>query len=377
MINKGLVGRNVNKLINDLRSILEPNTAMHLKVKKTNTIKDFVNVASIFHVTHLICLTKTQKNIFMRFCRVPHGPTIYFKIKDYTLGKDVRSSLRRPFMNQKLFRKSPLLVMNSFMNKDEDQPHLKLISSMFKTMFPFIDINNVKLRTVKRCVMLNYNQETGLIDLRHYAVKVKPVGLSKPVKKLVASKKIPNLSRLKSFDDIMEVEHGFTSESDGELDEVEEQRHIKVTQPMKSGGNVLFEKSAIRCIEIGPRLTLELVRITDGEFEFRKINSVDFCTIHLNKFVFLGLCKGKMMYNKSKNGEIFSDFTTDLQTKHDDNDENLELDDDDDEETYNGADDENLDLNNDDVEKEESDSDRDEDNQNNLNDNSQSDSESD
>lgn len=266
VINKGLVGRNVNKLINDLRMILEPNTASQLKVKKANTIKDFLSVASIFHVTHLICLTKTQKNIFMRFCRVPHGPTLVFKVKDYTLAKDVRSSLRRPLMNQKLFRKSPLLVMNSFMNQDEDQddkPHLKLITSMFKTMFPFIDINNVKLRTVKRCVMLNYNPETGLIDFRHYAVKVKPVGLSKPVKKLVASKRIPNLSKLKSFDDIMDVEHGFTSESEGELDEVEEQRHVTVTEPMKAGGNVLFEKSAIRCVEIGPRLTLELASIFD------------------------------------------------------------------------------------------------------------------
>jgi len=308
VINKGLVGRNVNKLIADLRMILEPNTASHLKVKKANSIKDFVSVASIFHVTHLICFTKTEKNIFMRFCRLPHGPTLFFKVKNYTLGKDVRSSLRRPLMNQKLFQKSPLLVMNSFSNQDtEQQPHLKLITSMFKTMFPFIDINNVKLRTVKRCVMLNYNEDTGLIDFRHYAVKVKPVGLSKPVKKLVASKKIPNLSRLKSFDDIMEVEHGFTSESDGELDEVEEQRHVTVTQPMKSGGNVLFEKSAVRCVEIGPRLTLELVRITEG------------------------LCKGKTMYSRLKNGEIFSDFTGEQSTKEDNNeDEFYEEDDDDD-----------------------------------------------
>ena len=294
VINKGLIGRNVNKLIQDLRLILEPNTAKQLKVKKTNLIKDFISVASIFHVTHLICLTKTRKNIFLRFCRVPNGPTLYFKIKNYMLGKDVRSNLRRPLMNQKLFQKSPLLVMNSFQSlpgqkeeeaaAEEQKPHLKLITSMFKTMFPFIDINNVKLRTVKRCVMLNYNQDTGLIDLRHYAIKIKPVGLSKPVKKLVASKRIPNLSKLKSFDEIMDVEHGFTSESDGELDELEEQRHVTVSEPMKSSGNLLFEKSAVRCIEIGPRITMELVRITDG------------------------LCKGKIMYNKLKNGDEFLDF---------------------------------------------------------------------
>lgn len=283
VINKGLVGRNVNKLISELRLILEPNTASQLKVRKTNLIKDFISVASIFNVTHLACLTKTRKNIFIRFARVPHGPTLYFKITNYMLGKDVRSSLRRPLMNQKLFRKSPLLVMNSFQDPDNDKPHLKLVTSMFKTMFPFIDINTIKLRTVKRCVMLNYNPDTGLIDLRHYAIKIKPVGLSKPVKKLVSSKKIPNLSKLKSFDDIMEIDHGFTSESEGELDEVEEQRHVTVSEPMKSAGNVLFEKSAVRCVEIGPRITLELVRITDG------------------------LCKGKVLFSK-KNGECIYNF---------------------------------------------------------------------
>lgn len=298
VINKGLVGRNVNKLIQELRLILEPNTASQLKVKKANSIKDFVSVASIFHVTHLICFTKTRKNIFMRFCRLPHGPTLFFRIKNYTLGKDVRASLRRPLMNQKLFQRSPLLVMNSF--AADDKPHLKLTTSMFKTMFPSIDITSVKLRTVKRCVMLNYNADTGLIDLRHYAIKIKPVGLSKPIKKLVSSKKIPNLSKLKSFDEIMEVDHGFTSESEGELDEVEEQRHVTVSEPMKSAGNVLFEKSAVRCVEIGPRLTLELVRITEG------------------------LCKGKIMYSKLKNGEEFSDFS-EMNAQHDDNDEDDEL----------------------------------------------------
>ena len=208
--------------------------------------------------------------------------------------------------------------MNSFAVNSEDKPHLKLITSMFKAMFPFIDINNVKLRTVKRCVMLNYNPDTGLIDLRHYAIKIKPVGLSKPIKKLVSSKKIPNLSKLKSFDDIMDVDHGFTSESEGELDEVEEQRHVTVSEPMKSAGNVLFEKSAVRCVEIGPRLTLELVRITEG------------------------LCKGKIMYNKLKNGEEFCDFgELNVQHNEDDSDDGMQFEEEEEDLSEANSDDEN------------------------------------
>lgn len=262
VIKRGLIGKNVHRLMMDMRAVLEPNTASQLKVRKTNVIKDFVSIASIFHVTHMMLFTKTEKNIFMRLGRVPHGPTMIFRVHRYTLGKDVRTSLRRPMMNQKLFRRSPLLVMNAF---DTDQkPHLKLVTTLFKTLFPTIDVNRVKLGVLKRCVLLNYDSEKDLIEFRQFAIKIKPVGLSKPVKKLITSKRIPNLSGLRSFDDIMDQDHGFTSESEGELDEVEDQRHVELPQPIRSRGNMLHEKSAIRCVEIGPRLTLELIKVQEG-----------------------------------------------------------------------------------------------------------------
>ena len=252
----------MHRLMMDMRSVLEPNTASQLKVRKTNVIKDFVSIASVFHVSHMMMFTKTEKNIFLRLGRVPHGPTLIFRVCQYTLGKDVRSSLRRPMMNQKLFRRAPLLVMNAF--QTEKHPHLKLVTTMFKTLFPTIDVNRIRLNQLKRCLLLNYDSEKDEIEFRQYAVKVKPVGLSKPVKKLVTSKKIPNLSRLRSFDDIMDQEQGFTSESEGELDEVEDQRHVELPQPIRSRGNMLFEKSAIRCVEIGPRMTLQLVKVQEG-----------------------------------------------------------------------------------------------------------------
>jgi ribosome biogenesis protein SSF1/2 len=56
----------------------------------------------------------------------------------------------------------------------------------------------VKLSNIRRCVLLNYNVSSKLIDFRHYAIKAVPMGLSKGVKKLVQSK-VPNLGQ---FEDI-------------------------------------------------------------------------------------------------------------------------------------------------------------------------------
>ena len=58
----------------------------------------------------------------------------------------------------------------------------------------------VNLSNLRRCVLVNYNVSSKLIDLRHYAIKAVPVGISKGIKKLVQSK-VPNLS---SFGDIAE-----------------------------------------------------------------------------------------------------------------------------------------------------------------------------
>jgi len=60
----------------------------------------------------------------------------------------------------------------------------------------------VKLSNIRRCVLLNYNVTSKLIDFRHYAIKAVPVGLSKGVKKLVQSK-VPNLGRFEDISDFI------------------------------------------------------------------------------------------------------------------------------------------------------------------------------
>ncbi|XP_053200923.1 suppressor of SWI4 1 homolog isoform X2 [Panonychus citri] len=246
----------------DLRKVLEPFTAANLKVRKKNVVKDFVAVASIFHVTHLLIFTRTKKAMYLRFARLPRGPTLVFKISSFALVKDVVSSLRKPVIQPKAHMNPPIIVMNGL--ADESDLKCKLMRSMFQNLFPSIDINTVRVGQLKRVVLINYNKEENSLEFRHYSVSLKPVGISKPVKKLVCGKKLPNLGKLLSVEDFFNRDLGL-SESEGEgLDEVETDRHIKLTESSIKPGNLVNEKSAIRLTEIGPRITLKLIKIEEG-----------------------------------------------------------------------------------------------------------------
>lgn len=61
----------------------------------------------------------------------------------------------------------------------------------------------MKLSEARRVILLNYNAETGTIDFRHYIIHVKPVGVTKGVKRVIINKKnaLPNISK---FEDVSE-----------------------------------------------------------------------------------------------------------------------------------------------------------------------------
>lgn len=260
VIYRGKVGKYTSQLVRDFRKVLEPFTASSLKVQKRNVIRDFVSVAGLLHVTHLIVFTKTDIAINLKIAKLPRGPTLTFRIKQYCLSRDVLSSLRKQITYATQFLHHPLLTLN---NLSGDGMHLKLIASMFQNMFPSININTVKLNTIRRCILLNYDAENETFDFRHYAVKVMPTGVSKPVKKLIQSK-IPNLSQ---YEDVSEfvIKSGNLSESEAEPDGPENE--VVLTQNISSRGNMVTQQSGIRLTELGPRLTLQLIKIEEGLME--------------------------------------------------------------------------------------------------------------
>lgn len=256
VINRGTLGKNASELMLNFRKVMEPYTASRLKVRRKNVVKDFVSVAGLLHVTHLVVFTKTEQAIYLRLARLPRGPTLTFRVENYALARDVISSLKKPVLYTHQFSSHPLLVLNNFSGEGM---HFKLMASMFQNMFPSINIHKVKLNTIRRCLLLNYDSTDETIDFRHYTIKVAPSGINRAVKKLVQSK-VPNLGHLRDISEYVDM--GGLSESEAELDGASNQ--VLLPQKIASRGNALNQQSAIRMVELGPRMKLKLVKIEEG-----------------------------------------------------------------------------------------------------------------
>ena len=119
------------------------------------------------------------------------------------MARDVKSALKRQVTYEKQFLHHPLLIMNGFSSEERE---IQLTSSMFQNMFPSINVAKIKLNSIKRCVLLNRDEETGDIEFRHYTIKVVPVGLSKGIKK-IATGKIPNLARFNDMSEFLNAQN--------------------------------------------------------------------------------------------------------------------------------------------------------------------------
>ena len=78
----------------------------------------------------------------MRLLKNPKGPTITFKIDEYSLAKDV-IKYQQHKRNSKIFSRTlqnaPLLIMNGFGNRDDNDAY-KIVSLMIQSLFPPIRV---------------------------------------------------------------------------------------------------------------------------------------------------------------------------------------------------------------------------------------------
>ena len=251
-------------LEHDLRKLMSPNTATGLKQHRRNVLKDFVHVAGPLGVTHFLLLSATQHASYLRIGKSPRGPTVTFKIHEYSLMRDVAHSMQRPRCPQQAFLHHPLVVMNQF----NQESHLKLVSVMFQNMFPTINVTTTRLATCQRVLLLEYNPETERITVRQYSIAVKAAGVAKNLKKLLdrrgdAALLHESLGKMTDISELM-TKSGYGSESEGE-----EAEASKVELEHRA-----TRQSRIKLTEIGPRMELEVIKIEEG------------------------LCEGKVLYHR-------------------------------------------------------------------------------
>ncbi|CAI4440715.1 BAQ_1a_G0024000.mRNA.1.CDS.1 [Saccharomyces cerevisiae] len=311
-----LANHSLNQLVKDFRQIMQPHTAIKLKERKSNKLKDFVVMCGPLGVTHLFMFTQSEKtgNVSLKIARTPQGPTVTFQVLDYSLGRDIKKFLKRPkSLNNDDVLNPPLLVLNGFSTSkrsgedDQDVNVEKVIVSMFQNIFPPLNPARTSLNSIKRVFMINKDRETGEISMRHYFIDIREVEISRNLKRLYKaknnlSKTVPNLHRKEDISSLI-LDHdlgAYTSESEIEDDAIvrvvdnqdvkakhsqslksqrtsvekkdnkecekeTEEEDVEMEEPKPSENlQPTPRKKAIKLTELGPRLTLKLVKIEEG-----------------------------------------------------------------------------------------------------------------
>ncbi|GJP78209.1 hypothetical protein CLOP_g8541 [Closterium sp. NIES-67] len=259
MFARGKINILLKRLVQDMRKMLLPFTALKLKESRRNNLKDFLHVAGPLGVTHFLMLSKSDVSPYLRVARTPRGPTLTFRILDYSLAADVAKSQRRPYVPAGVFEAPPLVVMNGMgATGRSGTEHLKLMTIMFQNMFPPINVSTVKLSDCRRVLLLNHDPATGTIDLRHYAITARPVGVSKPLRNLVHHHALPNLSHLSDISELVTRPAAYASDS-----EADEGSRVQAPQDMGRGVRAA-QQSQVKLHELGPRVTLLLVKVEEG-----------------------------------------------------------------------------------------------------------------
>lgn len=154
----------------------------------------------------------------------------------------------------------------------------------FQSLFPPLAPTKISLSSARRIVLISYNAERGTIDLRHYLISVRAAGISRRVRKILeggataASSRMSstggsvrgtlNLGNEKDVADyllgVRDGEDGYETAGSTSAASEGEEASVRLASDYTGRNNRRGEKRAVRLDEIGPRLELRLVKITEG-----------------------------------------------------------------------------------------------------------------
>ena len=102
-------------LVSELRRVMAPNTPEKLKQRKRQTsLEDMMHATLPLGVTHFMLLSQRGPRTQLRLLRAPSGPTLTFRVQQYSLTRGVRALQRSPPASAgPAFLHAPLVVMLS------------------------------------------------------------------------------------------------------------------------------------------------------------------------------------------------------------------------------------------------------------------------
>ncbi|KAF4615491.1 hypothetical protein D9613_002903 [Agrocybe pediades] len=281
IIKHGQVGHSLAQLVRDMRKVMEPNTASRLKERSRNKLKDFLTMGPALQVTHLLAFTLTPLAPSLRIVRLSDGPTLSFRVERYSLMRDVMNTSRRARSVGMEYLSPPLLVLASFPPPSPTTPpHLPLLMKSFQSLFPPLSPHTLSLSSARRVVLISYNADRGTVDFRHYIIKVKPYGVSKRVRRVLeaatsTSKSASGILDLGNEKDVADFllrkrgepgpDGGYESAaSSTESVAGDDGDAVDLAEDYVGRNNKKGQRRAVRLDEVGPRLELRLIKITEG-----------------------------------------------------------------------------------------------------------------
>lgn len=192
---------------------------------------------------------------------------------------------------------------------DKVPRHLEtLVTSVFHGLFPPINPQVAPLKSIRRVLLLNRerskdDENSYILNFRHYAITTKVTGVSRAVKRLTAAErlmnsksrkgKLPNLSKLQDIADFMiggENGDGYTTDAtsgsevdtDAEVEVMDTTGQKKVARRARpvagaaeeddsddgdgkaAHGDDKVERRAVKLVELGPRMKLRLTKVEEG-----------------------------------------------------------------------------------------------------------------
>ena len=274
VIKRSTLPKELKLLLKNFRSLMYPFTAMKLKESKNMKIKELCKAAHNFGVKNLIMFSSKMGKHYIRFSGTGKGPTFTFRIKSFILNKDLQAHIPRnkilnaehlgiPLVMCKGFDGQPLQTLSSFQEEKKGKAsdlkkYLRVLNAQFKNLFPDLNVNkDADYENCRRVVLFLYNQQKGLFEVRNYYVKKTFSGMNKKIKKLLNDEKLMDFSKVNDVSDLFLANKMEVSDSD--VDNLQ----TKLDVEQKANGEKLKTQVNVRLFEIGPRLTLELLKIEE------------------------------------------------------------------------------------------------------------------
>jgi ribosome biogenesis protein SSF1/2 len=279
IIRRGKCETVVADLVHDLRRLMMPFTAMSFhedaNFRKLTLGKYCQHVCLPLGISHILAFSQNQERLSLRIAKTPQGPTLTFRVHLFSLTKHIQKLQRRPINIKTLLDNPPIVVTNNFGDQTAP-PHIKLMRITFQNMFPAINVATVKLKECHRVVLFHLmaeeqsqSERTGggavvqRVEMRQYAIKATPVGVNSKVRRLIQSK-IPNLSKVQDIADYIAGNTLTSVDAASDSEPEDASAVVELAQSYAGKGNKSRGMSSLKLVELGPRLSLELIKVEQG-----------------------------------------------------------------------------------------------------------------